>query len=66
MRRVWLGAVIVIVLAAVAVAIGVVSAHRGSDSAPSPSRLPAASQTSVSEADLMRALQRKKLLTHSR
>jgi hypothetical protein len=64
MRRVWLAAVIV--LAGVVVAIGVVFTRGGSDPAPSPSRIPAASQTPGNEADLMRALQRKKLLRPSR
>ncbi|MCW2965989.1 MAG: hypothetical protein JWO17_3241 [Actinomycetia bacterium] len=60
MRRTWLGVVIVIV--AVGVGVVVATFSRGGEKAPKPYTPPAASQQFGDDADLMRRLERKKLL----
>jgi hypothetical protein len=58
--RKWLG--VVILLVAVGVALAIAAASRGRDKSPKPSTQPAASKQFGDDADLMRRLERKKLL----
>ena len=63
MRRTWLG--VVILLVAIGVAVAVAASSRGGDKVRKPSLAPA-SQRFGDDADLMRRLERKKLVEHSR
>jgi hypothetical protein len=58
--RKWLGVVILVV--AVGVAVAIAAASRGDDKSPKPRTTPAASTQFGDDADLMRRLERKKLL----
>ena len=60
MGRKWL--VVVVLVVAVGVAVVIAAASRGDDQAPKTRTLPAASQQFGDDADLMRRLERKKLV----
>jgi hypothetical protein len=60
MGRKWVGVVVLVV--AVGAAVAIAAASRGRDHAPKPYNPPAASKQFGDDADLMRRLERKKLV----